>query len=78
MVLLCVDKAFFLLEAFQIVSFSLAFVARLQLDWVITTGRLLGPTAFLPHKDQCISLSVLPKNITKELAGSFSTLLLLC
>ena len=28
-----------------------ALFASLQLDWAITTGRLLGPTTCLPHED---------------------------
>ena len=42
-----------------------------------TTGRLLGPTICLPHKDGGIPLSVLPKD-TSKLAGLFSTLSLFC
>ena len=38
-----------------------------------TTGRLLGPTICLPHKDSGILLSVFPKDTTNKLAGLFST-----
>ena len=53
-----------------------AYFASLQLDWATTTGRLLGHTSCLPHKDRGIPLSVLPMNTTAKLAGLFSTLLL--
>ena len=39
-----------------------ALFASLQLDWAIATGRLLGPTTCLPHKDRGILLSILPKD----------------
>ena len=42
-----------------------------------TTGRLLGPTTCLPHKNGSIPSSVLPKDATSKLAGLFSTLSLL-
>ena len=44
----------------------------------ITTGRLLGPTTCLPHKDGGIPLSASPKDTTSKLAGLFSTLSLFC
>ena len=52
--------------------------ACLSSDWATTTGRLLGPTICLPHKDGDIPLSALPKDTTSELAGLFSTLSLMC
>ena len=39
-----------------------------------TTGRLLGPTICLPHKDGGVPLSALPKDTTRKLASLFSTL----
>ena len=39
-----------------------------------TTGKLLGPTTCLPHKDGGVPLSVLPMDTTSKLAGLFSTL----
>ena len=42
------------------------------------TGRLLGPTTCLPHKDGDISLIVLPKDTTSKLAGLLSTLSQFC
>ena len=66
-------KSFIFGEAFQIMSFSVSLFASLQLDWAITTGRLLGPATCLLHKDGGVSLSVLSKNKTNELAGLFST-----
>ena len=51
-----------------------ALFAILQLDWAITTGRLLGPITCLPQKDGSIPLSVLPKDTTSKLAGLFFTL----
>ena len=43
-----------------------------------TTGRLLGPTICLPHKDGGITLRVLPKDTTSKLADLFATLSLFC
>ena len=43
LLLLHVDKIFRFGEASQIISFSLALFASLQLNWATTTGRLLGP-----------------------------------
>ena len=42
-----------------------------------TTGRLLGLTTCLPHKDKGIPLSTLVKDNASKLAGLFSTLYLL-
>ena len=39
-----------------------------------TTGGLLGPTIYLPHKDGGILFNVLPKDTTSKFAGLFSTL----
>ena len=38
-----------------------ALFASVQLDWVTTTGRLLGPTTCLPHESGGNPLSNLPK-----------------
>ena len=53
---------------------SFSFFCSFQLDWVTMTGRLLGPTTCLPHKDEGIPLSDMPKDTTSKLAGLFSTL----
>ena len=52
--------------------------AGLSSDWATTTGRLLGPTICLPHKDGGIPLSALPKDTTAKLASLFSTLSFMC
>ena len=44
----------------------------------ITTGRLLGRTTCLPHKNRSIPISALPKDTTSKLAGLFFTLSLFC
>ena len=41
--------------------------ASLQLDWATTSGELLGPTTCLPHKDEGIPLSALPKDTQASL-----------
>ena len=38
-----------------------ALFASLQLDYITTTDRLLGPTTCVPHLDGGIPLSALPK-----------------
>ena len=50
---------------------SSALLACLQLDWVTTTGKLLGRATCLSHKDVGIPLSVLPNDPTSKLAGLF-------
>ena len=55
-------------------SFSLALFASLQLDWATTISRLLDPVTYLPHKDEGIPLSVLPKDTASDYAGLFSSL----
>ena len=53
-------------------SFS-STLTSLQLGWVTTTGRLLGPTTCLRCKDGGIPSSVLPKDATSKRASLFST-----
>ena len=71
-------KIFHFGEASQIINFSLALVASLQLDWATSMGRLLGPFTCLTHKDGDIPFGVLAKDTTSNLAGLFSTLSVLC
>ena len=54
-----------------------ALFAGLISDWATTKGKLLYPPS-LPHKDDDISLSTLPKNTTSELAGFFLHAILSC
>ena len=56
----------------------LAFFASLQLALATTMGALLGFAICLPHKDEGIPLSALPKDTTSKLAGLFSTIFFLC
>ena len=55
----------------QIINFSLALFASLQLQWVTTTDRLLCHATSLLHEDGGIPLSVLPSD-TSKLADFFS------
>ena len=68
----------FMQEDVYIGHTALALTLGLQvfsLTGATTTGRLLGPTICLPHKDGGgIPLSVLPKNTTSKLGSLFSTL----
>ena len=43
--------------------------ACLLSDWSTTTGRLLGSTTCLPHKDGGMPLSAFPMDTTSKLAG---------
>ena len=52
--------------------------ACLSSEWTTTTGKLLGPTICLPHKDGVIPLSALPKDTTSKLASLFFTLSFMC
>ena len=72
--LLRIGKIFLFLRSFSENELFINPFASLQLDWSTTTGRLLGPTTCLPHKDGDISFSVLLKDTTNKLAGLFSTL----
>ena len=65
-------------ESSQIISFSLALFASLQLNWFTTTSRLLGSATCPSHKDGGIPLSVFPNNTTSKLTSLFSTLYFLC
>ena len=67
----------FMQENAYIGRIALALTLGLQV-FATTTGRLLGPTICLLHKDEGIPLSVLPKDKTSKLAGLFSTLSLTC
>ena len=51
---------------------GLALFACLSSHWVTTTGRLLGPTPCLLHKDEGIPLKALLIDTTSKLAGKLT------